>query len=73
MRGIGDRLHREQTERAWLAWHVAVLSRAKKLPPFEKMIPRAQPRKPNRADTEMVRGYFMALAARSAERRRTGH
>lgn len=32
------RLEQEQRERAWLAWHVAALSRAKKLPPLGRLL-----------------------------------
>lgn len=31
-------MQREQNERAWLAWHTAVLPRAKKFPPLSKLL-----------------------------------
>jgi hypothetical protein len=38
--GIGARLRREHNERAWLAWHVEALRRAKKVPPLKKLYAR---------------------------------
>jgi hypothetical protein len=32
------RFDQEQRGRAWLAWHVAVLSRMKKIPPLQKLL-----------------------------------
>jgi hypothetical protein len=43
-------LQREAQERAWLAWHVAALQRAKKLPDFKKFVPRDK--KPQSADEQ---------------------
>lgn len=35
---------REHNQRAWLAWHVAALQRAKKLPTLKSMLARDRPR-----------------------------
>jgi hypothetical protein len=35
---------REHNQRAWLAWHVAALHRAKKLPTLKSMLARDKPR-----------------------------
>lgn len=45
MRARKDVMIREQNERAWLAWHVAALSRTKKLPDFKRLQVQ-KPRKP---------------------------
>lgn len=37
---------REQNARAWLAWHIPALYRAKKLPPLRRMMVRERDRKP---------------------------
>ncbi len=41
------RANHEQRARAWLAWHVAALSRARKLPPLRRLL-----REPRRALSE---------------------
>ena len=33
------RFEREHRRDAWIAWHVAALSRAKKLPPLQRLMP----------------------------------
>lgn len=43
--GFSKRLTREYNERAWLAWHVAALSRTKQLPKLEKMLAGREPRR----------------------------
>lgn len=53
MRAAVERQTREQEERAWLAWHIAALPRAKMFPRLEKLMPKrqkkAQPLKEMRA------------------------
>jgi hypothetical protein len=34
----GKTLIREQNERAWLAWHIAALTRSKRLPDLKKLL-----------------------------------
>lgn len=36
----GRRLHRQDTDRAWLAWHIEALSRWEKLPALKDLVPR---------------------------------
>lgn len=45
---------REQNRIAWLAWHVASLQRAKRLPSLRKMMVRERHRKPQSPE-EMLR------------------
>ena len=52
------RLEREHRRDAWLAWHIAALSRAKRLPPLQRLIA------PGKART---------LVGEELERRRTEH
>lgn len=40
----GEQFKREHNERAWLAWHIAALPRAKKFPKLEDLMKRG-PRK----------------------------
>jgi hypothetical protein len=35
---IGRRLERKHNERAWLAWHIAQLTRAKKIPRLDRLL-----------------------------------
>jgi hypothetical protein len=39
-----ERLDREHNQRAWAVWHVAALSRSKKLPKIEQLMVRVQQR-----------------------------
>ena len=68
MRGADERLQREQNARGWLAWHVAALSRARKLPDLEKVMVRPPrpplPQAPSEVDHARVRGWFIARALR---------
>lgn len=46
MRGVRDRLKREQEDRAWSAWHIAALSRVETLPEYSVFVgdrPKVQP------------------------------
>jgi len=52
------RLEREHRRDAWLAWHVAALSRAKRMPPLQRLI---------------APGKAKALEGAELERRRTEH
>lgn len=48
--GATSRLKHEQNDRAWLAWHIEALARAKKMPKLAEMMHGA-PKKPNRPQT----------------------
>lgn len=48
------RLDQEQRARAWLAWHVAALSRTRTLPPLARLI-RPAPAKPLTNEQRQVR------------------
>lgn len=57
---------RATAENAWLAWHVAALTRAKKLPPLKKMIDGlTRPNRANRQSPEiqlaMMKSMFLAF------------
>lgn len=39
MEAARNRMDREARDAAWLAWHVAALTRAKKLPRFDQFLP----------------------------------
>ena len=52
------RLEREHRRDAWLAWHIAALSRAKRLPPLQRLI---------------APGKARALQGEELERRRSEH
>lgn len=52
------RLEREHRRDAWLAWHIAALSRAKRLPPLQRLI---------------APGKARALKGEELERRRAEH
>ena len=52
------RLEREHRRDAWLAWHVATLSRAKRMPPLQRLI---------------APGKAKALEGEELEQRRTEH
>ena len=36
--GVSLRLQREHNERAWAAWHIAAMSRAKKMPKLKELL-----------------------------------
>lgn len=42
--GVSTRLVREQNERAWLAWHVAAMTRTKTMPKLKDMIVSGKPK-----------------------------
>lgn len=44
---MAGRLRREHNDRAWLAWHIEALHRAKKLPKLDKLLAK----KPTRRQT----------------------
>lgn len=70
--GKGEALAREHNERAWLAWHTAVLQRIdpKKFPKLEKLL--HQGHKPKRAQTpaEMIEVAAMIVALHGGEDKR---
>lgn len=61
-RGAIKRLEREQSDRAWLAWHVEGLARTKTLPDAEKFILGRAVRKPAQSP-DVLLAMGMALAA----------
>jgi hypothetical protein len=48
--GAAHRIRRERANIAWLAWHIAALGRAKKMPQLETLMPpkKAKPSKDSR-------------------------
>lgn len=42
LRGAAHKITREHELAAWLAWHVAALSRQEKLPPLRSVMPKAK-------------------------------
>lgn len=44
--GVAERLKREQKDRAWLAWHIAALTRTTKMPKLEKLVASDKPKTP---------------------------
>ena len=52
--GAVDRLEREQSDRAWLAWHIAALQRTKKLPRLRDLQPRSRPKTGAQSPAEMI-------------------
>jgi hypothetical protein len=46
-------MRREHNERAWAAWHVAALSRAKKIPKLETLLIKDGPAKAARSTQDM--------------------
>jgi hypothetical protein len=55
---VSWRLEREHRRDAWLAWHIAALSRAKRMPPLQRLI---------------APGKARALDGEELERRRAEH
>jgi hypothetical protein len=49
MAGRQRRITREHNDRAWLAWHVAALTRAKKLPDLVKLQINQRHRRPRQS------------------------
>lgn len=67
--GAQDRLLREHNERAWLAWHVAALSRAKKMPKLKTMMSKAASRRTQTWQEQMaVMDAWVAHTERAEER-----
>lgn len=63
MRAARTRAEREQHANAWAVWHVAVLSRAKKIPDFDKFVTPSQAPAPARQSKERVQMNLKMLAA----------
>lgn len=42
--GANDRIVREHNQRAWLAWHIAALQRAKRLPKLKTLLAKSASR-----------------------------
>ena len=59
------RLLREHKNRAWLAWHIAVLGRIEKMPSLQKMMGEPEPRQ---TEDEMI-AIAQAFAAASERRK----
>lgn len=67
------KIKREQDQAAWLAWHIAALSRAKRVPSFSKMVPppKAKRLTPEEQAARQAEHDDMARRmARSSSRRR---
>lgn len=67
--GAAKRLRREHDERTWLAWHIAALQRAKKLPKLETMMSRKSSRKNRQSVDEQIavaRAWHAAVTKRVA-------
>lgn len=67
--GAQRRLANEQDGRAWLAWHIAALSRQKELPEFSEMIAR-QEKRPVQSQQEIeitIDQLFLAWGGDPAE------
>lgn len=54
-------MEQEQRGRAWLAWHVAVLSRAKKVPPLQALISAPGSKRLEGAELEKRRNEFAEM------------
>ena len=54
LEGARRRLSSEQDGRAWLAWHVAALTRAQKLPELSSMITQQQKQGPQTAEEQEI-------------------
>lgn len=65
--GKAAQFQREHNERAWLGWHIAALSRAKKLPDLRKLQARAPatPRQQQTPDQQWAVYQAMAQAQRA--------
>lgn len=46
MKGASTRLEREHKDRAWSAWHIAILTRAEKMPSYSEFVGGGGPAKP---------------------------
>lgn len=62
MDGARRRLEVEQDGRAWLAWHIAALSRQDKLPELSSLIGRTQKPKIQTQDQQVNAAEFLFLA-----------
>lgn len=59
-----NRQAREHNQRAWLAWHTAVLSRQKKLDPLSKLLVQKQSRTPMEEQIEGLKRWALATGGR---------
>lgn len=61
-----NRLTREQNDRAWMAWHVAALGRAKKMPKLHELQMgkkrRRSPSKPQSSEIQLAQMKALFLA-----------
>jgi hypothetical protein len=62
------RAEQEQKARAWLAWHTAALSRAKRMPPLARLLPLPAARPLSKEDAAKKRSEFEAMASTNVER-----
>ena len=54
--GRARAIRREQSNLAWLAWHIAALERTKKMPPLHKLMPKqSKKRRPAQSWEEQLR------------------
>lgn len=58
------RMEREQRMQGWLAWHVAALSRAKRLPPLRRLLRVSDGKSLDGEDLEERRSEFKELRER---------
>lgn len=61
-----ERKAREDDSRAWLAWHIAALSRAQKLPKLEAMLTQREKTKPQdwKQQRAIARMWTIALGGK---------
>lgn len=52
--GVAARLRREHNDRAWLAWHIASLSRSKKIPKLETLFSREKIKRRRQSPEELM-------------------
>jgi hypothetical protein len=62
------RTDQAQRARAWLAWHVAALSRAKRMPPLSRLLPLPAARPLRGKELEKRRREFREMATTNVER-----
>lgn len=61
IRAAAWQLEQEQRGRAWLAWHIAVLSRAKKVPPLQALLSSPNGKRLEGAELEKRRNEFAEM------------
>lgn len=64
-----ERAERAHNERAWLAWHIALLGRVKKVPPLSKLLHRKGAKRTQQTPAQMLAIARMWTAAMGGEDR----